>query len=369
MNLNALKNKIAVKLIALIAVSLLVSTLIFLILGHYVSFHFLAGPNHYWDNFVVKYNSIVLMIFLISIGIFITLFLFPVNRKLSYIQYISRELRRISSQQDLGAVVKIKGQDELAELGRSINVLSKELKRKFDHEREAEETKNELITNISHDLRSPLTSIIGYIDLIKKNRFRNEAEFNEYVDTIYNKSQNLKLLIDELFEYTKLSNPGLSPDFRKVELGGLLEQILGEYTPIFEREGLTIKKDFPLEDLEVDLDAEKIIRVFENLLANARKYSSKPSEIRVVLSTSRDKVRISFMNNVNKLPAQDPEKLFERFYKGDASRGEEQSSGLGLAIAKKIVELHGGSIWANYLSDTIEFIIEIPTSPEFPLSQ
>jgi len=266
----------------------------------------------------------------------------------------------------LGLVVDIKGNDELAELGLSINAMSRELQRKFEQEREVEKMKNELITNLSHDLRSPLTSIIGYLDLIKNKKFKNEIEFDEYVDTIVGKSQNLRRLIDELFEYTKLSNPGIKLNYQKIELDSLLEQIIGEYIPIFVREGLEIKMEIPQEDIDIEADIEKIVRVFTNLLENASKYSVKPSQIRVSVTKLPEKVLVAFINQVKELPVQPPEKLFERFYKGDSSRTEEGSSGLGLAIAQKIVHLHGGRIWADYLANNIKFIIELPIANSCP---
>lgn len=359
MKMKDITNIIVIKLIALIVLSLVASTLTFLMLAHYVSNEFFSGPGPILNDLIVKYNIIMLIIFLISIGVFIAIFVVPVNRKLSYIKYITTEVRKLSLKSDSGAVVEIKGNDELAELGLSINSMSRELKRKFEYERELEKTKSELITNISHDLRSPLTSIIGYLELIKEHRFNNEVEFNNYVEIIDNKSQSLKNLIDELFEYAKLSSSGLVLDYQTIELSGLLEQIFGEYIPIFEGNGLEIIKDFSVE-VEVDIDVEKIVRVMTNLLENARKYSVKPSKIRAALSKTPDNVRISVMNSVQKLPTQCPEKLFERFSKGNSARTEDNSSGLGLAIARKIIEVHGGNIRAIYSSNTIEFVLEIP---------
>ncbi|MDQ7095729.1 HAMP domain-containing sensor histidine kinase [Desulfosporosinus sp. PR] len=359
MNLT-LVNKIAVKLLALIALALVASTLIFLVLAHNFSFKFLSDPSRYTGNFVAKYNIVMLLIFLLSILVFIAIFMIPVNRKLGYLHYITQEVRRIAEQNNLGLVVEIRGKDELAELGLSINAMSQELQKNFEREREAERTKSELITNLSHDLRSPLTSIIGYLDLIKGKKFKTEGEFNDYLDTIHSKSQKLKGLIDELFEYTKLSHPGFKLDYQKIEFSGLLEQIIGEYLPVLDGEGLTISKKLPQEDVEAEIDVEKIVRVLTNLLENAAKYSVKPSQIEILLTKKADKVRMSILNEVEHLPAQPPEKLFARFYKEDYARTEDGSSGLGLAIAQKIVELHGGSIWAIYLDKAVEFSLELP---------
>lgn len=307
---------------------------------------------------IAKYNAYIAIAFIISMGIFIVTFLLIVNRRISYLNYISREIKRICKY-DLGDIIDVKGKDELSELCMSINFMSKELKKKFDEERENENIKNELITNISHDLRSPLTSIIGYIDLIKKRNYKNEAQFNDYIETIYNKANNLKQLINELFEYNKLSSPEMRLNYKKVDLISLLEQIIGENVPMFKKEGLTLNKDINDEEIIVSIDIDKIVRVFENLLVNALKYSIKPSEVRISLQQLDTKVKVSIKNKVNKFEVNNIDKLFERFYKVDTSRSFDSSSGLGLAIARKIIELHGGKIWAEYSDNYITFNIEL----------
>lgn len=288
---------------------------------------------------------------------FIISLLVMIRRKIKYLQHITDSVQTIANGK-LGTTIEIKGNDELSQLAKNINYMSKELKSKFEHERQIVSAKNELITNISHDLRTPLTSIIGYVDLLRKKEYRDDEQLYDYLETIYSKSQNFSKLINELFEYTKLTSPDLKLNFTEVELGGLLEQILGEYMPILEKEGLDIQKSITEEDIHVSMDIEKIVRVYDNLLMNVIKYSKKPSILKVDLHIVGIKAIFTISNQVENLPVQDVNKLFERFYRGDMARKEDGGSGIGLAISKRIIELHGGTIDANYREGWLTFTIE-----------
>lgn len=308
-------------------------------------------------------NALVTLISAIGISVYISSYLLIVNRKIKYIKYIAARVKKISNK-ELGSSIEIRGNDELAELCTSINDMSKELKYRREKEKEIEDAKNELITNVSHDLRTPLTSIIGYVDLLRRKEYKNEDQLGQYIDVIYHKSQDLQTLINELFEYTKLTTPGIKINRSRVELGGLLEQLVGEYTPIFGKEGLTIKRDIPAQDIYVEVDIEKIVRVFENILMNAMKYSTGPSDIYVKLKYARlyeqmNAVVVSISNRTDKIRMENLDMLFEKFYRADTARKDSDGAGLGLAIAKKIVELHEGKIWAEYKDGFISFIVEL----------
>ncbi|WML34399.1 HAMP domain-containing sensor histidine kinase [Clostridium sp. OS1-26] len=202
---------------------------------------------------------------------------------------------------------------------------------------------------------------MGYVDLLKKKEYKNEQQLDEYIDTIYSKSQNLHILINELFEYTKLTTPGIKINYSNVNLSQLLEQIIGEYIPIFSKEDLIIKGDIPEKDIYVKVDTEKIVRVFDNILVNAKKYSCKPSDIHVKLSYGNKKALVSISNKTDKMLVGNLDMLFEKFYRVDTSRKDDDGSGLGLAIAKRIVELHDGNIWVEYKNHIITFNIELYT--------
>lgn len=158
---------------------------------------------------------------------------------------------------NLGLTIRTESRDELTQLAQHINYMSEELENKFEHERQLERVKSELISSVSHDLRTPLTSIIGYLDLLKKEQYNSKAQFQEYLETIYSKSQRLKYLIDELFEYTHLSSPDVTLNRSKTDLSALLEQITGEYIPIFEKEQLTVRKSITEEHVPVCIDIER----------------------------------------------------------------------------------------------------------------
>lgn len=360
MRRRIISSKIGIQLVFALAVSFLVSILWLIVISRSVmSFYFsIKGINS-----PLGFNIINLTVFATEMGVFVLVFLMLVNRKVKYIKYSSLMVKDIADG-NLGATIRIKGQDELAELGKSINAMSKELKKKFENERQMEKAKNELITNVSHDLRTPLTSIIGYVDLLKRKEYKSEEEFGEYIDIISSKAQGLEKLLNELFEYTKLTTPGVNINKKEIDLGGLLGQLTGEYIPIFGKEGLTLKKDIPEQDIMVSIDIEKMVRVFDNILINAKNYSLKPSDIWVKLCKQNKLAVISISNQTDQPPVENLDMLFEKLYRGDASRTENDGSGLGLAIAKKIVELHGGKIWAEYKEGFLIFYIELITTAE-----
>lgn len=308
----------------------------------------------------IMYNIILLGVFMTGIIVFIISFIIVTNKEIRYIKYISENVRIIATK-ELGSTLKVEGNDELAELSRNINSMSMQLKEKFEHEREIENTKTELITNVSHDLRTPLTAIIGYLDILTNGKYKGEEEEKEYLNSTYKLSVKLKTLIDELFEYTKLSSSDISLELVETDICSILMQILGEYVPVFEAKGLRVITDFDDARLLVKIDVEKIVRVFDNILGNAEKYSTKPSDIIVKAYNNKDNVMISISNKGEDIKKDRLNKIFEKFYRMDNSRSSKvEGSGLGLAISKKIVELHNGQIWAEGYGDIITISIRLP---------
>ncbi|KIV75819.1 Sensory transduction protein kinase [Bacillus mycoides] len=349
------RNKIIIKLLVAVAVSFFIS-FGFTILN----FLFITSIERNYHIFsMFEFNFVMLFLFAFAIFTFIVIFLILVRKKIVYLKRISDNVNDIANGK-LGLTIEIKGKDELTQLAQNINYMSKELEDTFEQERRLERTKNELITNVSHDLRTPLTSIIGYIDLLKRGQYDSETQLQEYLETTYLKSKRLKYLIDELFEYTRLSGIDAKLNFNEVDLSGLLEQIVGEYIPIFEKESLNVQKSITEETIPIIMDVEKMVRVYENLFMNAIKYSMKPSELSVCLELIGNKAILKVSNKVEKPPVSDPNKLFERFFRGDKARKNDQGNGLGLAISKRIVELHHGNIHAEYKEGWISFIVEHP---------
>lgn len=286
---------------------------------------------------------------------FLLSFYFITNKKMKYIEIVSNGLLEISKG-NLDYRIKKYGDDELASLANNINFMAEELKNKIEVERKAERAKSELITNVSHDLRTPLTSIKGYIGLIKEKRFSSEEQLEEFLNIAYNKSEKLEVLINDLFEYTKLTNDGVNVDKQDIALNGLLEQLIDELVPISEENDISICEEFTNEKVVVEIDPNKTVRVFENLLMNAIRYSLKPGEVKVKLTKEEGFALVSVQNKCDNLSEEDLEKIFDRFYRVEKSRSSDTGgSGLGLAIAKNIVQLQGGSIEAKYENEYASF--------------
>lgn len=301
---------------------------------------------------------------LCAVMFFIGLFFILTGKRVQYIQSIATSIINMSKG-DLKQRVPLIGEDELTVLAQNINFMAEELNNKIEVERELEKTKSDLITNVSHDLRTPLTSILGYLNLIKDKKFSNENQLMEYSGIAYNKSVKLKKLIDELFEYTKLSGEGVKLNISLISLNGLLDQLLEEFVPVFEENNLAIIKDIRKENISLYADGERIARVFENLLVNAIRYSYKPGEIKVGLYEEDKKAIFYISNRANNIPKDELNKIFDRFYRVEKSRSESTGgSGLGLAICKNIVKLHKGSICASSEGDNITFKVYLNNKSE-----
>lgn len=311
----------------------------------------------------ITYNTVHLsnssLAILLTLIVFIVSFVAITNKKMKYLDEISSGLKIIASG-NLNYRIQEKGTDEIRNIAYNINYMAKEIGEKIQAERTAEKTKADLITNVSHDLRTPLTSVMGYIGLVIQERYKDEEEMKEYLNIAFSKAERLKLLIEDLFEYTKLNNSGINLSKTQVNLAEFLSQLIEELTPLLDEHKLTVYKKFESERLIVSVDPSKMLRVFENLLTNAIKYSYKPGEILVGLYEKDKKAIIVFRNKGDHIPKEKTDKLFDRFYRVDESRNADTGgSGLGLAISKNIVELHDGEIWAESVGDNVSFYVKL----------
>lgn len=309
------------------------------------------------ENTISTENSFMALI--IAVGAFILLFILITNSKMKYIEEISLGLKEISTG-NLSYRVETRGKDELCNLAGNINFMAEEIELMIEKERKAEKTKNELITNVSHDLRTPLTSVMGYLGLIRDKKYENEEQIEEYLQIASAKAEKLKVLIEDLFEYTKLTNEGVGLRIEEVNINELVEQLLEELMPIFDENNIEVNKNITNEKILLNIDGDKIVRVFENILMNAVKYGYKPGEVSVSVYKGDSKAVISISNRGEHIASEDLDKLFDRFYRVDKARTTESGgSGLGLAIAKSIVKLHNGEIWAKCEGNLITFTVEL----------
>lgn len=348
-------NKIGIYLI-LSVIGALIAAIEFIALGMTCVVKFMPDVTSYvTENYLLAMNMIYIVV-LLGIAVFLLVFTLFVNKKVKYIKFLSSEVKVIKDE-DFGKTIEVRGQDELAELCSSINNMSLELREKIDNEKKIEQNKNELITNVSHDLRTPLTSILGYVDLLKQNGFEDKEKFVEYISIIDERSKSLNTLINELFEYTKLNSHDIKLNYNTVEIGSLVEQLSGEYSLIFKKEGLELISEIPEEDIFVDIDIQMIVRALENLLINAKKYSVRNSQVLVKLLQESNDIVISVENKVENISQDDLDNLFERFYKVDKARKTGDSTGLDLSIVKRVVELHKGLVKAELINGVIKFKI------------
>lgn len=237
----------------------------------------------------------------------------------------------------------------------NINKINTGLQKNVNEILKSERLKTELITNVSHDLKTPLTSIISYVSLLKELNIDNDKA-QEYISIIESKSKRLKVLIDDLFEASKLSSGHMKLDKMYSDIVALLDQTLGELSYKIEEAEIEFIVSTSSDSILANIDGQKMWRVFDNLINNILKYSAKNTRAYVDIKEEEKTVTITFKNVANYNMNFDADELFERFKRGDPSRTTE-GSGLGLSIAKSIVELHGGIM--NIVTDGDLFKISI----------
>ena len=243
----------------------------------------------------------------------------------------------------------------------SVNALVDTITQVMQEERASEKSKDELITNVSHDLRTPLTSIIGYLGLIEDHQYQSEEDIVKYSHIAYDKAKQMKNLVEDLFEYTKVQQHGAPVNLMTVDLGQLLEQVGASFELEADKKGMAINVSCEPTPLSITADPEKLGRLFSNLVANALKYGHGASYIHLTAKQLGEKVVITVADDGEKIPAESVKHLFERFYRVESSRNKATGgTGLGLAIVQSIVELHHGSVTARSDDQETAFVVTLP---------
>lgn len=243
----------------------------------------------------------------------------------------------------------------------SVNALVDTITQAMQEERASEKSKDELITNVSHDLRTPLTSIIGYLGLIEDHQYQSEEDIVKYSHIAYDKAKQMKNLVEDLFEYTKVQQHGAPVNLMTVDLGQLLEQVGASFELEADKKGIAINVSCEPTPLSITADPEKLGRLFSNLVANALKYGHGASYIHLTAKQLGEKVVITVADDGEKIPAESVKHLFDRFYRVESSRNKATGgTGLGLAIVQSIVELHHGSVTARSDDQETAFVVTLP---------
>ncbi len=327
--------------------------------------------TRYRDSYFLRLTeaeTLMAFLYLLSgIAIFSAVFFILQERSMRYISRISAAIQNIS-EGDLNTTVEVVGDDEFTAMAVNLNKMVGDIRNLMDKEREAERTKNELITNVAHDLRTPLTSIIGYLELLSGD-VKIPAEMQKkYIDIAYAKSKRLEKLIEDLFGFTKMNYGKLTMHVSKVDIVKLLSQLLEEFYPSFRDKDLSYELKSNVPAKIITADGNLLARLFDNLINNAIKYGAEGKKVLVQIHTEEELITISVTNYGYVIPAEDLPLLFNKFYRVEQSRSTNTGgTGLGLAIAKSIVDMHGGTI--NVTSDLNGTVFTVRLKANFDINR
>lgn len=274
----------------------------------------------------------------------------------AYFNEISNGIHNLA-RGDFKQRVTIQSNDEFSDIAHDINLASEKLEEAILRGDFSESSKDQLVVNLAHDLRTPLTSVLGYLDLILKDEKLTKDQAKHFLTIAFTKSLRLERLIDELFEITRMNYGMLHIEKKPLNLRDLLYQLKEEMYPVFERNDLKARINIP-PVLSILGDGELLARVFENLLTNANRYGIDGQYVDINGFIEEGEVVVQIVNYGDSIPPNELPHIFDMFYTGDKARThQENSTGLGLFIAKNIVEQHNGTILVE--SSFIRTVFEV----------
>lgn len=279
-----------------------------------------AGIDNFFISILVSFDVVVILMYvLFGILVFTVTFMILQEKSLRYITKISDAMQNIS-EGDLNVTVEVEGDDEFSSMAANLNKMVEDLKELMDKERESERTKNELITNVAHDLRTPLTSIIGYLELLSGDVKLEPEIQKKYINIAYVKTKRLEKLIEDLFGFTKMNYGKLSMHVGQVDVVKLLSQLLEEFYPSFVDKNLSYELQSNVPVKVITADGNLLARLFDNLINNAIKYGADGKRIMVKLHADDEIVTVSVINYGYVIPADELPLIFNKFYRVEQSR-------------------------------------------------
>ena len=360
---SGLKGKILIYVVQSFIITVMVE--FFLILNIY----FITSSDRnsqislYSKSYGEKLPFEVFIYVILGIIIFTVSLVLQMNSMINYIGMIKEGVDRIA-QGDFQTEILVKGNDEFAIIAENLNKMMGEISELMDNEREVERSKNQLITNVAHDLRTPLTSIIGYMELLVNGNNIPEETRDKYLKVAYNKSLRLQKLIEDLFGFTKLNYGKIAMNIAKVDIVKLMAQLLEEFYPNFMENSLEYSLESTENQVMIEADGDLLARLFDNLINNAIKYGKDGKKVSVVIRKVDDIVHVAVINYGKVIPKEDIDKVFNKFYRVEQSRSVYTGgTGLGLAIAKNIAMMHGGDIVVQ--SDLYGTIFDVTLSVNY----
>ncbi len=369
---NDLSRRYHTRIIANIIYSTLITCLIeiFLVMNIFMLADYAGTAERDSALFALIRESdlvVVLTYVLIGILVFSVTFILLQEKSIAYISHISDAIRSIS-EGDLNTRVDVIGDDEFSSMAANLNKMAEDIRRLMDKERESERTKNELITNVAHDLRTPLTSIIGYLELLSGKVALPPEMQKKYIDIAYSKAKRLEKLIEDLFGFTKLNYGKLSMHVSRVDIIKLLSQLLEEAYPNFADKGLSYELQSNVPARIITADGNLLARLFDNLINNAIKYGADGKRVLVQVHADEETVKISVTNYGFVIPAEELPMIFDKFYRVEQSRSTHTGgTGLGLAIVKNITDMHGGTV--DVKSDLSGTVFTVTLQVDFDINK
>jgi len=355
------------KMIVLFGLSMILSGtityIIFKILQYY--YHTWVDYGDLLTHFRLFMNKIgdINFFLLIFIPLSILFFFLLTKRYSTYFNEISSGIHYLA-RGDFQHQVDIQSNDEFNDIAKDINLASEKLKEAIERGDFSESSKDQLVVNLAHDLRTPLTSVLGYLDLILNDESLTKEQVRHFLTIAFTKSQRLERLVDELFEITKMNYGMLPVDKKRFNLTDLLNQLNEELYPVFENNHLIARMNSPIH-LPILGDGDLLARLFENLITNAIRYGYDGQYVDINGSIEANEVVVQVVNYGDSIPPDELPHLFDMFYTGDKARTHrEDSTGLGLFIAKNIAEQHNGSITAESSVVQTTFEVRLPKGSE-----
>ncbi len=322
------------------------------ILMDYVSSHFETGILAW-----IHWRIDAIFIFYLIIG-FVFIFKYYWEKPWGYLDEVIAATKTVYEQNDQ----TISLSDPLKELEGQLNQIKMSILLSEQAAKQAENKKNDIIMYLAHDIRTPLTTVIGYLSLLHEAPDMPETQKEKYVKVALDKADRLEKLLNELFDITKYNAHTVVLKKEKVDLHCLIAQVIDEIYPTLSANGNTAIFTAD-ENMSIEADPEKMARVFSNLLRNAAAYSYPQTEISISAKRSVGDIQIVFENHGKTIPSEQLGVIFEKFNRLDEARlSYTGGAGLGLPIAEKIIHLHGGTITATSKNEIIDFIITLPIS-------
>ena len=322
----------------------------------FVCYRFTWSENDplYYLLKVVERLSPVLIVLLLLAG-FVWFTVRALRQPLGYLDDVIAAAKSLSDP----AAPPIELPKELSDVENELNLARSRSQENLRARREAEQRKNDLIMYLAHDLKTPLSSVIGYLTLLHDEGEIAPALREKYLSIALDKANRLEDLINEFFEITRFNLSAIELQYGAADLSRLLEQLTFEFQPMLREKNLTCALSTP-ETFPIRCDANKLQRVFDNLLRNAVLYCYPGTEITVTAERVGNFAVVRFRNRGDTIPPEKLSRIFEQFYRLDTARSSTGGAGLGLAIARQITQLHGGSLTGESRDDTVTFTVTLP---------